>query len=59
MIKKILIDMTVLAQGTKTGIFRVAHELVMKLHAEHPPLVPDFGPARPRDRGAYKKELNN
>ncbi len=34
MIKKILIDMTVLAQGTKTGIFRVAHELVMKLHAD-------------------------
>jgi glycosyltransferase involved in cell wall biosynthesis len=29
--KKIIIDMTVLAQGVKTGIYRVAHELVKYL----------------------------
>jgi glycosyltransferase involved in cell wall biosynthesis len=34
MTKKILIDMTVLAQGTRTGVFRVAHELVTRLAAD-------------------------
>jgi glycosyltransferase involved in cell wall biosynthesis len=34
MTKKILIDMTVLAQGTRTGVFRVAHELVTRLQSD-------------------------
>jgi len=29
---------------------------VMRLHEEDPPLEPDFGPVRPRDRDAYRKE---
>ncbi|PKG98949.1 glycosyltransferase [Paraglaciecola sp. MB-3u-78] len=38
--KKIVVDMAVLAQGVKTGVYRVAHELVnFLIHNEHYDLV--------------------
>jgi tricorn protease len=30
---------------------------VLRLHTESPPLKPEFGPARPRNRDAYKQEM--
>jgi tricorn protease len=47
-----------LATGVDAQLDRGIQE-VMRLHAETPPLAPDFGPVRPRDRNAYEKELGN
>jgi hypothetical protein len=33
--------------------------VVMKLHEEHPPAKPEFGPIPGRDRKDFQKELTN
>jgi tricorn protease len=45
-----------LAKGIDAQLDRAISE-VMKLHQEHPPVVPDFGPVRDRSRPAYTKEM--
>ncbi len=45
-----------LARGIDAQLARAIDE-VMRLHEERPPLKPDFGPARPRGRDDYRKEL--
>jgi tricorn protease len=45
-----------LARGIDAQLDRGIRE-VMRLHAEHPPIKPGFGPARPRGRDAYQREL--
>jgi tricorn protease len=45
-----------LADGIDAQLDRGITE-VMKLHGQKPPIKPDFGPARPRNREAYKEEL--
>jgi tricorn protease len=45
-----------LAQGKDAQLDRAIQE-VMSLHAAHPPLAPDFGPAPDRSRKAYRGEL--
>jgi tricorn protease len=44
-----------LARGVDTQLDRGIQE-VLKLHAERPPIVPEFGPARGRTREAFHKE---
>ncbi len=44
------------ARGVDAQLDRGIEE-VLKLHAAHPPLEPEFGPVRPRGRGAYHGEL--
>jgi len=44
-----------LARGIDAQLLRAIEE-VMRLHAERPPLKPEFGPARPRGREDYRKE---
>jgi len=44
------------ARGVDAQLDRAIEE-VLRLHAEHPPLKPDFGPVRDRSREAYRKEL--
>ena len=31
---------------------------ILQLHATEPPLFPEFGPVRPRNRDAYRKEVS-
>jgi tricorn protease len=45
-----------LAAGVDAQLDRAVAE-VLRLHAERPPVEPDYGPARPRSRRAYRKEL--
>jgi hypothetical protein len=45
-----------LARGIDAQLDRGISE-VLRLHAEHPPLEPRFGPARPRGRDAFRQEL--
>jgi len=45
-----------LASGIDAQLERAITE-VMALHGQHPPIRPDFGPARPRGRDAYIEEL--
>jgi tricorn protease len=44
------------ARGEDAQLDRAIQE-VMRLHGEHPPLAPDFGPVRPRTRAAFAKEV--
>jgi tricorn protease len=44
-----------LARGVDAQLDRGIEE-VMRLHAEEPPVKPDFGPARPRGREDYREE---
>jgi len=46
-----------LAVGVDAQLERAIEE-VLRLHAEDPPLDPDFGPVPPRGREAYEKELS-
>ena len=46
-----------LAHGIDAQLDRAIQE-VLQLHAEDPPLKPDFGPVQPRGREAYKKETS-
>ena len=46
-----------LAAGFDAQLERAIDE-VLRLHAEDPPLDPDFGPVPPRGREGYKKELS-
>jgi tricorn protease len=45
-----------LAKGVDTQLDRAIAE-VMKRHAEHPPVKPNFAPVRVRTRDAFKQEL--
>ena len=45
-----------LARGVDTQLDRAIAELT-RLHAEHPPLVPQFGPAPKKTRDAFQGEL--
>jgi tricorn protease len=45
-----------LARGEDRQLDRAVQE-VMRLHAEHPPVVPEFGPVRRHTRDAYRGEL--
>jgi len=45
-----------LGRGVDTQLERALAE-VLRLHAERPPLAPEFGPVRPRNRDAYKQEM--
>ncbi|MDX1388027.1 MAG: S41 family peptidase, partial [Acidobacteriota bacterium] len=47
-----------LAKGVDAQLDRGIEE-VKRLHAERPPVQPQFGPARPRDRDAYRTELSD
>ena len=51
-------DVEQLPVGIDTQLDRAIDE-VLRLHAEDPPLVPEFGPVPPRGRDAYKKELSS
>jgi tricorn protease len=44
------------AAGVDSQLDRAISETV-RLHGEHPPVEPDFGPARPRSRTDYRGEL--
>ena len=44
-----------LGRGIDSQLDRGIEE-VMRLHAENPPVVPQFGPARERGREDYRKE---
>ena len=46
-----------LARGLDRQLDRGIEE-VLRLHAEHPPVVPDFGPSRDRSRHGYEEELD-
>ena len=45
-----------LARGIDAQLDRGIQE-VMALHAKHPPLVPQFGPVKPKSRAAYQAEI--
>ncbi len=45
-----------LARGVDAQLDRGIEE-VLRLQAEHPPLDPHFGPARPRGRDAFRREI--
>jgi tricorn protease len=44
------------ARGVDAQLDRAISE-VLSLHQKHPPIKPDFGPANPKTRDAYKQEL--
>jgi tricorn protease len=46
-----------LARGVDAQLNRAIAE-VMKLHEQHPPVKPKFGPVRPRGRDAFTQELS-
>jgi tricorn protease len=44
------------AKGIDAQLDRAIQE-VMTLHAQRPPVVPKFGPVKPKSRAAYQAEL--
>jgi tricorn protease len=46
-----------LGRGVDAQLGRAISE-ILQLHATEPPLFPEFGPVRPRNRDAYRKEVS-